>query len=88
MATITIRKLDPAVVDTLKARAAENGRSMEEEARTILSREVMDRRLRGQAAVDHFRRLQDKWFPDGPVSWTSDALREVRDEDPIGRDDE
>jgi len=76
-------------VDALKARAEKNGRSMEEEVRAILSREAVDRRLRGQEAVDHFRRLQEEWYPDGPVSWsTLETLREVREEDPIGRDDE
>lgn len=36
MASLTIRKLDDAVKAKLKVRAAENGRSMEEEAREIL----------------------------------------------------
>lgn len=42
MATITIRKLDDATVEGLKARAKESGRSMEEEARRILKR-VLER---------------------------------------------
>ncbi len=41
MASITIRKLDDEVKIRLRMRAAENGRSMEEEARTIL-REAVD----------------------------------------------
>jgi plasmid stability protein len=36
MASITIRKLDDSAKAKLRVRAAENGRSMEEEARTIL----------------------------------------------------
>jgi plasmid stability protein len=36
MASITIRKLDDSVRAKLRVRAAENGRSMEEEARVIL----------------------------------------------------
>jgi len=36
MASITIRKLDDTVKAKLRIRAAENGRSMEEEARSIL----------------------------------------------------
>jgi antitoxin FitA len=36
MATLTIRKLDDTVKTKLRVRAAENGRSMEEEARAIL----------------------------------------------------
>lgn len=37
MTTLTIRKLDPAVKERLRVRAARHGRSMEEEARRILS---------------------------------------------------
>lgn len=37
MASITIRNLPDSVKSKLKAQAAENGRSMEQEARTILS---------------------------------------------------
>lgn len=37
MATLLIRNLDDTVRDKLRVRAAERGRSMEEEARTILA---------------------------------------------------
>jgi len=40
MASITIRNLDDAVKRRLRIRAAENGRSMEEEAREILRHAV------------------------------------------------
>jgi plasmid stability protein len=36
MATLTIRDLDPSVKERLRIRAAESGRSMEEEVRVIL----------------------------------------------------
>lgn len=42
MASITIRNLDDGVKTKLRVRAANNGRSMEEEVRTIL-REVVGR---------------------------------------------
>ena len=42
MASITIRNLDDEVKTRLRVRAATNGRSMEEEVRTIL-REVVGR---------------------------------------------
>ena len=42
MASITIRNLDDGVKAKLRVRAATNGRSMEEEARTIL-REAVER---------------------------------------------
>lgn len=37
MANLTIRRIDPAVKERLRVRAAQHGRSMEEEARRILS---------------------------------------------------
>ena len=37
MTSLTIRKLDPAVKERLRLRAARHGRSTEEEARRILS---------------------------------------------------
>ena len=40
MASITIRNLDDSLKQRLRVRAAENGRSMEEEARDILRRTV------------------------------------------------
>ena len=40
MASITIRNLDDAVKRRLRIRAAENGRSMEEEAREIIRHAV------------------------------------------------
>lgn len=40
MASITIRNLDDDVKTRLRVRAAENGRSMEEEARVILCEAV------------------------------------------------
>ncbi len=42
MASITIRNLDEGLKRRLRVRAAENGRSMEEEAREILRRMVGD----------------------------------------------
>lgn len=42
MASITIRKLEDEVKTRLRIRAAENGRSMEEEARTILREAVAE----------------------------------------------
>jgi antitoxin FitA len=41
MASITIRRLDDRLKSQLKQRAAQHGRSMEEEARTIL-RDILD----------------------------------------------
>jgi plasmid stability protein len=47
MASITIRKLDDGVKERLRVRAAKAGRSMEEEAREILTSAVQERRMTG-----------------------------------------
>ncbi len=86
MATITIRKLDDATVEALKARAKAFGRSMEEEARVILRREARPGKVYGEAASERFRRLQEKHFGDRVLSDSLEILRELRDEDPTGRD--
>ena len=44
MATLTIRDLDDEVKARLRIRAAENGRSMEAEARVLLAAALRDRR--------------------------------------------
>ena len=41
MASLTIRSLDDALKTRLRVRAAEHGRSMEEEARLILRRDLL-----------------------------------------------
>jgi antitoxin FitA len=53
MATLTIRKLDDEVKRRLRIQAAEHGRSMEEEARVILSQAV------GTAQEQHEEGLAD-----------------------------
>ena len=50
MASITIRNLDDGLKRRLRVRAAENGRSMEEEARDILRRTVGETPLRKTSA--------------------------------------
>ena len=82
MATITIRKLDNATVEALKARAKAYGRSMEEEARTILTQEARPGRLYGQAAVEHFKKFRQELFGDRVLPSSLEILREIREEDP------
>lgn len=55
MASITIRKLDDRLKTRLKQRAAQHGRSMEEEARNILRESLQ--RDRAVSAADIFRQL-------------------------------
>jgi plasmid stability protein len=57
MATLTIRNVDAAVKDRLCVRAARHGRSMEAEARTILSEAVAgDRDQREPNLAEAIRR--------------------------------
>jgi antitoxin FitA len=51
MASITIRNLDDDIKQRLRIRAAEHGRSMEEEARDILRRVMSDTTPRELAAA-------------------------------------
>jgi plasmid stability protein len=48
MNQITIRRLDACIIEGLKKRAADAGRSMEEEARNILSATIRDEQLARQ----------------------------------------
>ncbi len=81
MTQLTIRRLDPTVIERLKKRAAAAGRSMEEEARQILSETVLEEQLARQRAwlkeMEATRRelFGDRVFPD-----SSDLFREMRDE--------
>ena len=54
MATLTIRRLDDDVKEALRIRAARAGRSMEDEARTILTQAV-----RGMDGPNLLRRAAD-----------------------------
>ena len=82
MGVITVRKLDDEVVNRLKARAAAAGRSMEEEARLILSDATKETPLTGEAAVEHFRRRSREIFGDRVFPDVTEILREAREEDP------
>lgn len=54
MAQLIVRGIDDAVRDALKRRAAEHGRSMEAEAREILTRAVHDDDNAGRVILDLF----------------------------------
>jgi plasmid stability protein len=59
MASLTIRRLDDGVKERLRIRAARHGRSMEEEARQLLSQAVKGetRGKRPLNLAESFRRL-------------------------------
>ena len=81
MTQLTIRRLAPVVIDALKKRAAVAGRSMEEEARTILSDAVLDRQLAHQRSwVKQMRAEQKRLFGDRVFPDSTPVIREMRDE--------
>jgi plasmid stability protein len=59
MATITIRKLAPEVVERLKARAELQGHSMEQEARDLLTYRLAAR----DAVLDEVQALWSRFEP-------------------------
>ena len=83
MGTITIRRLDNAVIEAIKRRAAEAGRSMEEEARQALQQsygEAERARLRAEA-VARIRDLHARGLlPKGNGVDSVDIIREMREE--------
>ena len=63
MAALSIRDLDDGVRDRLRLRAAENGRSMETEARAILAQAVAE----PAPAVDFVETLRERFAELGGV---------------------
>ena len=57
MGTITIRNVPDRVIGALKALALSNGLSMEQQVRTILKEQALDR----LAVVNHVHKLWDKF---------------------------
>lgn len=68
MATITVRGLDDLLHARLKIRAAENGRSMEEEARMILRHALEPRTTQAARLGERIRALNE-----GSGYWDLDA---------------
>lgn len=54
MATLSVRKIDEEILTRLRIRAAQKGRSMEEEARQILRQAVAAPERLGDLAVQFF----------------------------------
>ncbi len=63
MASLTIRNLDDALKASLRIRAAEHGRSMEEEARQILGKSL----VRGRTSVGLGSRIASRFTAVGGV---------------------
>jgi len=81
MNQITIRRLDSSVIEGLKKRAADAGRSMEEEVRTILSDAVLEEQLARQRAwLEEMKQTQKRLFGDRVFPDSSGEFRKMRDE--------
>ena len=82
MASITIRKLDEKTKARLRVRAAQHGRSMEEEARTLLRTALREETVMGGNLADairaRFRRL-------GGVDLQLPAREAMREPPRVGR---
>ncbi len=66
MSNLTIRKLDPAVKERLRVRAAEHGHSMEAEARLLLDRALSDT-TQPETGLDLYNRIRALFEPLGGV---------------------
>jgi plasmid stability protein len=81
MSSITIRNLDPAIKERLRVRAAENGHSMEAEARRILQTT-----LKGAArapASNFYERIRALVDPVGGIDLELPPREPARDPPPF-----
>ena len=76
MASVLVRDLDPAVVDRLKARAEENGRSLQKELKTLLEQAAAQ--VTWAEARANIERVR-KRFAGRQFSDSSELIREQRD---------
>jgi plasmid stability protein len=67
MATLTIRQLDDTVKAKLRVRAAEHGKSMEEEAREILRQALAPAPAAGETGADLIVSIRKRLEPYGGV---------------------
>lgn len=70
MSSITIRKLDPALKERLRVRAAQHGHSMEAEARDILhgALEMSKTMIPGEpTGLDLYKRIHARFAPFGKI---------------------
>ena len=76
MASVLVRHLDPAVVDRLKARAEENGRSLQKELKAVLEQVAMQATwAEARANIERVR----KRFAGREFSDSTELVREDRD---------
>lgn len=80
MASITVRNLEESTKRKLKVRAAENGRSMEQEAREILKNELEKPRKR-RTGAELVKQIRAIWEPLGGVELELPPREPMRDPD-------
>lgn len=82
MASITIRNLEESTKRKLKVRAAENGRSMEQEAREILKSALRQKApQKPRTGADLVRAIRRRFEPLGGVELERLPRESVRDPD-------
>jgi plasmid stability protein len=82
MASLTIRKLDEGIKARLRLRAARHGRSMEEEARTLLRSALRDEVPAGTNLAEAIRA---RFVPLGGVDLTLPKREPIREPPKPGR---
>ena len=80
MASITVRNLEDKIKRRLKVRAAENGRSMEQEVREIL-KSVLDTTGSPKTGADLVKRIRAIWEPLGGIELGLPPRQPMRDPD-------
>ena len=80
MASITIRQLSENTKRKLRIRAAQNGRSMEQEAREIL-KSALDKPSKPKSGADLVKRIRSIWEPLGGVELELPPRQPMRDPD-------
>ncbi len=82
MASLTIRKLDERIKTRLRIRAARHGRSMEDEARTLLRNALRDEVTAG---TDLAEAIRARFVPLGGVDLTLPEREPIREPPKPGR---
>ncbi len=79
MASITIRNLEESTKRKLRVRAAQNGRSMEAEAREILKRALSQNKGKAKTGADLAKRIRAIWEPLGGIELQPLPRQPMRD---------
>lgn len=90
MATLTIRNLEPELVERLKALSRDHGRSMEAEVRLLLAERVETGLSEGRAGTDGARRSPGGWTTVRPsgATWVQRLRSQLAAADALTGDDD